>query len=240
MGVGRLKLITFDLDNTLWPVTEVIEAAERELAKFLMDEFAHAGPHLAPEQLRAIREELLTEQPELAVNLTELRKQGLVRAFQRAGMRSTEARAAAEASFEVFAEHRNRVPLFEGVAAALRELSGRFMLGALTNGNADIVRAGLGDFFEFQYTAEAVGSRKPAPDLFERALRHAGVTAKEALHVGDHPSEDVRAAESYGWRAIWANPLGVDWPEEEPPPRHSFVEFAELPALVGRIQGVGD
>jgi putative hydrolase of the HAD superfamily len=47
-------------------------------------------------------------------------------------------------------------------------------------------------------TSAEVGVRKPAAEIFERALAIAGVRADEAIHVGDSLEEDVRGARNAG------------------------------------------
>jgi putative hydrolase of the HAD superfamily len=47
-------------------------------------------------------------------------------------------------------------------------------------------------------TSAGVGARKPAPAVFERALALAGVSAGEAIHVGDSLDEDVAGAQAAG------------------------------------------
>ncbi len=47
-------------------------------------------------------------------------------------------------------------------------------------------------------TSAGAGARKPAPAIFEQALRLAGVAAAEAIHVGDTLDEDVAGARAAG------------------------------------------
>ncbi len=51
-------------------------------------------------------------------------------------------------------------------------------------------------------TSAAVGARKPSPVIFEQALRLAGVSAAEAIHVGDTLDEDVAGARAAGIEPI--------------------------------------
>lgn len=48
-----------------------------------------------------------------------------------------------------------------------------------------------------------VGAEKPEVEIFQVALASAGLTAAEALHVGDSREEDVRGAETVGMQAVW-------------------------------------
>jgi putative hydrolase of the HAD superfamily len=47
-------------------------------------------------------------------------------------------------------------------------------------------------------TSAEVGSRKPAPAIFERALALVGARADEVIHVGDSLDEDVAGARAAG------------------------------------------
>jgi putative hydrolase of the HAD superfamily len=59
-------------------------------------------------------------------------------------------------------------------------------------------RVGLAGFLDGIVTSAEVGSRKPAPSVFIRALAIAGVPAARAIHVGDSLVEDVEGARAAG------------------------------------------
>ena len=63
-------------------------------------------------------------------------------------------------------------------------------------------KLGLASHFDSQTISCEVGAEKPDAKIFLTALRRAGVTADEALHVGDSYEEDVRGAENVGMRAL--------------------------------------
>ena len=92
-----------------------------------------------------------------------------------------------EEGFEVFIAARNRVELYDGVPQVLETLSSRYKLGALTNGNAEVHRIGIGQWFHFVVSAAEAQALKPAPAIFEAALKRAAVSASQAVHVGDDP-----------------------------------------------------
>src|SRR3954463_14187335 len=54
-------------------------------------------------------------------------------------------------------------------------------------------------------TAEDVGSYKPAPAHFERALEVAGVPAGQILHVAFGFKYDIGPAQQLGFRSAWVN-----------------------------------
>jgi putative hydrolase of the HAD superfamily len=58
--------------------------------------------------------------------------------------------------------------------------------------------AGLLGSLDAVLTAAEAGVRKPAPTIFEQALRLGGASAAEAIHVGDSVEEDVAGARAAG------------------------------------------
>jgi 2-haloacid dehalogenase/putative hydrolase of the HAD superfamily len=57
-------------------------------------------------------------------------------------------------------------------------------------------------------TSEDARSYKPRPEMFERALDALNVTSREALHIGDSWSCDVRGAQALGMPVAWINRNG--------------------------------
>ncbi len=88
-------------------------------------------------------------------------------------------------------------------------------LGAATSNNTALV-TGPGSVWVCQYgelvgdyspgnslaISCEVGVEKPDAEIFLTALRAAGVSAADAIHVGDCYEEDVRGAEAVGMRAV--------------------------------------
>ena len=135
--------------------------------------------------------------------------------------------------FQIFLAARHQVELFADVHPTLEALANRFQLGVITNGNADVRRLGLADYFQFALCAEELGVGKPDPHPFQTALQRAGVTAAQAVHIGDHPSDDIAGARAAGMRAIWFNPQGKAW-EGDGLPDAQISSLAELPTLLER------
>lgn len=208
---GHLKVVGFDLDDTLWEVRPVIIAAEKTLSQWLIREVP--GFDYDPERLRAARSDVVERQPELVGKLTELRRQVLLSVLKE-HVSHDRAVSTAQAAMDVFLEARNRVELFDGAHDALRILKRRFMLGALSNGNADIHRIGLGEHFDFAFSAEDVGAPKPDSALFEAALSHSGADPHQMVYVGDDPRLDVDAANRFGLKTVWIRKSDDDEPGE--------------------------
>ena len=227
-----VQLITFDLDDTLWDVSPVMQDAEAALRNWLTLHAPRLGA-VPVEHLWSIRANLLHAEPMLKHRLSELRRRILLHALSDAGYPQDEAALLAEGGFQVFLAARHQVELFAEVHPTLETLANRYQLGVITNGNADVRRLGLADYFQFALCAEELGVGKPDPKPFLEALKRAGIAAEHAVHIGDHPSDDIAGAQAAGLRAIWFNPLGKTW-EGEGTADAEIGNLAELPELLLR------
>ncbi|UNT13387.1 HAD-IA family hydrolase [Pseudomonas sp. I3-I5] len=212
----NIKLITFDLDDTLWDTAPVIASAEVVLRDWLQANAPLLGD-VPVEHLFAIRERIVLAEPELKHRISALRRRVLTRALEDVGYGQMQAQQLAEQGFEVFLQARHKVEIFPEVQPMLELLSQHYALGVITNGNADVSRLGLADYFRFALCAEDLGIGKPDPAPFVEALRRSGVPASEAVHVGDHPRDDIAGAQRAGLRAVWFNPQAKAWPGEQAP-----------------------
>lgn len=229
-----IRLITFDLDDTFWHAAPVIDAAETALREWLAVAAPRLG-HFPIEALAAIRQRLTAAEPALKHRISALRRRILSEALSAAGYSAAEAQALAQEGFEVFLEARHRIPVFPEVQPTLEFLANHYTLGVITNGNADVGRLGLADYFHFTLCAEEIGVGKPDPAPFAEALRRAGVGAEQAVHVGDHAIDDIGGAKGAGIRAVWFNPHGKPW-VGEPLPDAQIASLREVPALLARWQ----
>ena len=193
-ALASLRLITFDLDDTLWPTGPVVRAANAKLASALgadeddlqarlKDARSAGGPKPSYSEARIIAVEsfLLERDP------------------------SGSRRAEAEGFFEMWLAERHAAAgrlLFEGAAeavAAVRRDHPAAVLAAVTNGRGDpLAMPALAACFDFSVSAEDGGiypERKPAAAPFLAALRRAGVqrpTPASWCHVGDDLINDAR------------------------------------------------
>ncbi|MEM7334027.1 MAG: HAD family hydrolase [Chloroflexota bacterium] len=83
-----------------------------------------------------------------------------------------------------------------------------YKLGVITNGRfpfqlKNIQALNIEPFFDVILVSEKEGVRKPDPAIFERALLRLGVTAVNAVMVGDNPVADIQGAKNVGLKAIW-------------------------------------
>ncbi|WP_095109236.1 HAD family hydrolase [Pseudomonas sp. Irchel 3E20] len=231
-----IQLITFDLDDTLWETAPVIVNAEAALRQWLSEHAPHLGG-VPVEHLWAIRERVLNAEPGLKHRISALRRKVLFHALHEVGYAEAQAAQLAEAAFEVFLHARHQLQVFPEVQPTLERLANHFALGVVTNGNADVRRLGLADYFKFALCAEDIGIAKPDVRLFHEALERGETRAEHAVHIGDHPGDDIAGAQQAGLRAIWYNPAGKAW-EAEQLPDAQVRSLTELPALLARWNAV--
>ncbi len=235
----RLRVITFDLDNTLWNVRTVIDGAERRLVAWLEAEIpAAAAVYRNGADLMAMRSRLIAEQPQLAHDISSLRVAILQQVMRQSGQGEAQARQLAARAFDVLIEARHNIEFFDGALRALANLSRRYALGSLTNGNADPKRLKLDRYFSFSFCAADVGASKPAPELFEAALRHTGAAPHEVAHIGDHPIDDIAGAAQLGLHTIWINGPVQQAMREEPATAPATVEIAHLDELLEAVERI--
>ena len=200
-----IRLVTFDLDNTLWDVDTVIHRAEKETRNWIQPRVPEYGSYMTSENVASLRARVMEENPDIRHDVSALRIQMMRRAFEQCGLRRTEADAKAREAFAVFIRWRNTITFYDGALATLNTLSHRYQLAALSNGNADVRMVGLDSYFSFAISAADVGSSKPSPEMFLEAMHRAEVLPDQAVHVGDHPIDDIEGANRVGMHSIWVN-----------------------------------
>jgi HAD superfamily hydrolase (TIGR01509 family) len=220
----RIRLITVDLDDTVWPCAPVIREAEQALYAWLVARTPRlTGVHDA-DSLREQRLALMRQRPEIAHDVTKVRLFAL-----RALMDDFDYPAAlADEAMFLFQQRRNRVQPYDDVRPALTRLRGRYRLVSLTNGNAEVQDTPLGDLFHRSFTAAEAGAAKPDPALFQLAMDWAGTAAEETLHIGDDPLRDVDAARRIGLHAVWVNRDALQWPADLAPPEYQVSDLLAL------------
>ena len=229
-----IRLITFDLDETLWPLHPTLIKADRASTEWLTARVPEYGELATSGAIAQLRDQVLAEDPSLRHHVSRLRLAILTRALIHLGLAENQARSLAQGAFDVFLELRQQVSLFPGIEDLLKRLSSRFLLGALTNGNADIGRVGIKHLFSFFHSAETVERGKPHPDMFLAALRTSGARAEQAIHIGDSLSLDIAPAEALGMYTIWANFRGQDKPTDTQVD-YQALHVADLEPCIERI-----
>ncbi|MCX2979531.1 HAD family hydrolase [Halieaceae bacterium IMCC14734] len=235
MPASPIKLITFDLDNTLWDVEPALLRAEQAQYLWLQQHRPAVTRKFNPQAMRDFRVTHYKQHPELAHQISAIRISAVQAMLLAAGYDSDNANAGAQAAFDVFMELRHQVQPYEQALDVLQQLSKEYQLGALTNGNADIFKLELGDCFDFSFSAEQVDASKPLPDMFHAAMSAAQVDNHQVVHVGDNPHHDIYGAKQVGLFTVWMNSGDWRWPRGEPADEE-ISKLQQLPDAIRRIE----
>ncbi len=243
LDLTRIRAISLDLDDTLWPVLPTLKAAEAAQHAFL-SEHAPATAQLLQDKARAdaIRQTIRDDFAHMAHDMSHFRQQFIRRSLALAG----DDEALVEPTFTQFFAARNRVQWFDEVAESLAWLSARYPLVAISNGNARLDMTGLSPWFTASASAGEVGIAKPHARIFAAAAQTVQLPESAFLHVGDDAQLDVEGALASGMQAAWvqrpelhyhqqADATGrLQWQLASPAPQAMVRTVAELCGLLGR------
>lgn len=219
-----IRAITLDLDDTLWPFAPIGERIERVLDEWMRTHSPPTAARFPIAEMRALRDRVFAENPDLIHDLSTLRRMTLQRALQESGGDT----ALADAAYDAFHAARNQVDCYPDSIDALARIAARLPVAALTNGNADLETIGLASHFRFQLGAREHGAAKPQASIFHAACERLDAAPSEVLHVGDDVEMDVIGAAGAGLRTCWINRDGRDWPRRDLTPD---LQFDTLTAL---------
>jgi FMN hydrolase / 5-amino-6-(5-phospho-D-ribitylamino)uracil phosphatase len=227
--LDKVRAVAFDLDNTLWDIEPVIQRAELRLREWLSEHCPRIPERVSIEEMRAARESLARDEPHNAHDFTYLRVASLARHARECGYDEE----VAQRAFEVFFAARNELDLFADVRPALERLRSRYLLATLSNGNADLARIGLSEFFALSLNARQIGVAKPHPRCFERLASELDLQPHDVVYVGDDPVLDVEAARAAGLSTAWVNRFAQQWPATLAPADIVVTDCTQLAESLG-------
>ena len=232
--IMTIKSISFDLDDTLWPLMPNIMKAEETTNEWIKENFPGTAALLGKQDVIEIRDKLIKEDPNLMNQISDLRKLMFYELNIRAGYGKEESENMAEEAFEIYFKGRNAVTFYEGVIETLELLKNDYSLGVVTNGNADLQVIGIDNLFDYIFSAADLNAHKPDPVMFEAVINRTGLRAEEICHIGDHPINDVKASLDFGMTPIWFNYEKASFPLEGIEVAE-FSDWNSLPDLIKQL-----
>ena len=201
-GYRRPLALTFDLDDTLYDNKPVLQKAEQAMLGFLHQHYAATqATDLA--FWRTIKWQALAEQPELHNDMGELRRVELRRGLMQCGYTGSALEQAIEATFDDFYNKRSQFNVDKNICSLLAALATKLPLVAITNGNVDLTKIGIADYFQFSLHASLTQPMKPHAAMFELAAKRLGLAPQDILHIGDNLYNDVLGALQAGYQSAW-------------------------------------
>ena len=200
----EIKVLSFDLDDTLYQNEQVIrlaEQAQREAIK----EWVPQAQALDAQFWSELKWQVLQQYPEVCHDVSQWRYLVLKAGFAQVGVTEE---AIVERIFQSFYQARSDFSVPHQTFEVLEKLRQSYRLVAVTNGNADIEKLGLAPYFTGYYRAGEQGCRmKPHPDMLLKVAADMGLShPEEILHIGDNLGSDIQAAHNAGTACFWFNP----------------------------------
>jgi HAD superfamily hydrolase (TIGR01509 family) len=132
--------------------------------------------------------------------------------------------------------YRERLPVIDGAAEAVRRLAARWPLGLASSSNRPLIdlalrELGVADLFAATVSSEEVERGKPAPDVYLETARRLGVRPQDTAAIEDSGA-GIRSAKAAGMRVI-AIPNA-----HFPPPEDVLEQAARLESLAELEPGV--
>ncbi len=224
LNLEQIKVVSFDLDDTLWDCASAIASAEVVLSNWIEKNAPKLSDIASKQTLVEIRQKTVIAQPELMNDVSALRQQVLQVYLAQGGYGA----AVAEEAFDVFYRARSSVTLYEGVHELLSALKAHFKIAAITNGNADLEIVGIAHYFDDIQHATLNNAPKPDAQMFEVCLGNLNLGKQNMLHVGDNPEADVQGGHNAGVATAWFNPHNDYWPAQLREPTIAVSSLREL------------
>jgi len=191
-GCGQVRLVVFDLDDTLYPELDYVYSGFAAVAAAMKDEL-RAEADLAG-RMKAIFESGNHSRvfDSLLAELDRPAETALIRRM-----------------VELYRSHQPVISLFADADVALRQLAGRYHLALLSDGylisqQRKIEALQLASWMDRIVLTDELGREYWKPDHRPFAMLESAFDLPGALcaYVGDNPSKDFVAPNRLGWRTI--------------------------------------
>ena len=222
---NKLHLITFDLDDTIFPIGPVVaDANEAQLARLNAFGYTNANNDEIIKASKAIRTEL--REAGNVLSYTDLRKQSIKREIVRVTPNLQTHQVDESVVDDVFdswlsmrheSADKNLYDDCVDALEAIRQQHPDAVIGAITNGRGNpLYMPSVQHYFDFCVSGEdehVFPKRKPDRGIYEAALdtffnmRGDSIIPEDNnlnwIHVGDDLANDVGASAVCGAKAIW-------------------------------------
>jgi putative hydrolase of the HAD superfamily len=206
-NLPTIAAISFDLDDTLYDNVPIILQAEHALVTWLSQQFPQHRQVSDPYFWRQFKALAIKHDPALVNDVTLCRKVALQLGFQHLGVTDKNKRdSLSEEALAHFLHWRNNIPITPTIDDLLQQLSAKFPLVVITNGNANIEHLSIAKYFSAIYAADYANPMKPAPTMYMNACDNLSIHPRQLLHVGDSVSSDVLGAHAANCPSVWFNP----------------------------------
>ncbi|WP_297436511.1 HAD family hydrolase [Thermococcus sp.] len=224
-----MKLVSFDVWNTLLDIDVMLDSLAVELSKLMgaciLD--VADGMVLTRERIKRMRartvgdpSRALEDSQEMLAELLGTDVELVKRAAARAVLKVDEGIVLPGAKEALEGVKR------KGLKATV---TGNVMFWPGSYTRLLLERFGLMDYIDKTFFADEVLAYKPMPETFRKPLETFGIEPEEAIHIGDTYAEDFEGALRAGLWAVWINP-------ETDGARRIHERGFEVPAVEGILE----
>jgi len=232
--LNTIKVMSFDLDDTLYDNGPNVRKAEAWLQQHLRETYPKL-PFLEAMDWLKIRRTVLATQPELAHDLSHLRIAVLELFFKNNGYEGIVANELANNIFKLFLAVRSDFVVPTKSLQVLTQIATKMPVIAITNGNVDTDAIGLTSYFSRVIKSSVEYRMKPAADMFDLAAKQIQIPKQHILHVGDHLISDVSGAVSNDLMAAWFNPANKSLASATKMAHLPDIELSDLDELLSLL-----
>jgi len=198
--IENIQALSFDLDDTLYDNPPVIKNAFFALYQYLLEHYPNIKKNFNFDEFLSAAYHLKQDQSRIS-DLTKLRYLHIKQVLNKSGYKQPRL----DDAFNVFWQARQRVELYPGVIEILAQLSRRFPMVSISNGNACIKAIGIDRFFQTSIMVSDRYKPKPHNSMFLAACKNLAIQPQQLLHIGDCLEKDINGAHAAGCRSIWLN-----------------------------------
>lgn len=228
-SINTIKALTFDLDDTLYDNSMIVEKAEDEMVKMLQSyEQLHT---LTISEYLAEKHAVLLSHPEIYHDVNVWRFQTIKSLLNKTDIPVQKFADIIDESMTCFNFWRHKMQVPESTHTLLTKLATKYPLAVITNGNVDVNQIGLGDYFQFSLRGGEHGRSKPFPEIFDLASDKLAIPSQHILHVGDNLLTDVNGAINNGFLACFINIYKCDIFQLDDARCLPHMEITQLPEL---------
>ena len=234
----EIKAISFDLDDTLYSNKPVMQGIEKKMIAYFSDlpilKTLVSNKHklLNTHFWSHFRQQAVSKQPDLTHDVVQVRLVTYILGFISLGLPENIAQQQAQVALNYFIELRSDFSVSEESKKLLVDLSKKYPLIAISNGNVDTKAIGVSQYFQHIYhagwqTDGCLLKQKPVIDMFMLACHELAIKPSQLLHVGDCGRSDIQGALRAGCQTAWLSCYDVGKPVKVLP----HVELNQLAQL---------
>ena len=219
----EVKAVSFDLDDTLYSNKPIMQAIEQKMIAYFARLPALKKAEINQQSIfdtkfwSQFRRQAILKQPDLAHDVVRVRLVTYHLGFLSLGLVNDVAQQQAQAALDHFISLRSDFTIPKESEELLANLSQKYPLIAISNGNVDTKTLGISQYFQHIYhagwqTDGRLLKQKPVTDMFMLACSHLALQPSQILHVGDCGRADIEGALRAGCQAAWLSCYDVGKP----------------------------